>query len=342
MGRAKRVFVISDFKEESAKAIQMQPRMWLKGLTRLGHDVYPFAYRNIMMQCSPLPGKNIARKFAKAKADQILVDLIQQYCPDIVLVLGMKYVDGDTIGAAREVARNAVFVSRDDDPYPEKDPGRVAIASHTDLMVATNAGRFLEVYEKAGVPVCAFLPNMCDPDIQYRYDVGPEWKCDVVFTGKTEHKRLERDDRRYYLIQRLSEMGGARIYGACNVNRVEGIDYFRAISGARLGLSINIANDVRFYHSDRLTNYLSCGTCVLAKRVPDTELLFQNEVHLHYFDDVEEFFELADWYRSHERERARIADAGMARVHGEFNAQKIAGYLLDLVETGAYSAPWTA
>jgi spore maturation protein CgeB len=71
-------------------------------------------------------------------------------------------------------------------------------------------------------------------------------------------------------------------------------------------------------------------------------LLFRDNEHLRYFDTVEEFFGLADWYLAHEQERKKIADAGMKWVHEQFNCVRIAGYILDLIETGSYSAPWTS
>ena len=80
----------------------------------------------------------------------------------------------------------------------------------------------------------------------------------------------------------------------------------------------------------------------LAKRVPDSDLLFKDKLHLRYFETAEEFFELADWYLKHEDERKKIADAGMKWTHEQFNCVKIAGYILDLIEKGAYKAPWTA
>ena len=78
----------------------------------------------------------------------------------------------------------------------------------------------------------------------------------------------------------------------------------------------------------------------MAKRVPDTNLLFQDGEHLKYFDTVDEFFNLAKWYLGHETERERIANAGMQWTHERFNCVKIAGYILELVEKGTYSAPW--
>jgi spore maturation protein CgeB len=85
---------------------------------------------------------------------------------------------------------------------------------------------------------------------------------------------------------------------------------------------------------------MACGVFVLAKRVPDTDLLFRDGIHLRYFDTVEEFFDLANWYLAHEEERIRIANAGMEHVHAQFNCVRIAKYMLDLIETGTYDAPW--
>jgi len=332
--------VIADFKDESAKSIRISARMWVKGLLRLGHDVQRFGYRNIMMQCSPLPSKRIARHFAKKKTDQLLVKQIKQYHPDIVFILSMKYLDAETVIKMRQVAPKAVFIGRDEDPFPDQNPVRVAIARQTDIVITTSAGRFLQTYKDAGVPCCAFIPNVCDPDIQYKYNVEDKWKTNIIFTGKPEHTKLDRNNERYNLVEKLSQRSDARIYGAFGIPSVEGIDYFYAISGSRIGLSINIANDVRLYHSDRLINYISCGTLALAKRVPDTDLLFEDGVHLKYFDTADEFFELADWYLKHNEEREKIAKAGMQRAHIEFNCTKVAQHMMDLIEKGSYDAPW--
>ena len=141
-------------------------------------------------------------------------------------------------------------------------------------------------------------------------------------------------------MRKLAEMSNAKLYGCFGRPRVLGVDTFLAISGAKIGLSINVTNNERLYHSDRLTHYLSCGTFTLAKRVPDSNLLFEDGVHLKYFDTVDEFFELADWYLRHEQERERIAKAGMLKAHTDFSCEKIAQYMLDLIETGSYDVPW--
>jgi len=91
--------------------------------------------------------------------------------------------------------------------------------------------------------------------------------------------------------------------------------YLYAISGAKMGLSINLANDIQLYHSDRLT---------------------------HYFDTEDGFFELVERYLREESQRKRIARTGMDWIHREFNSVKIVERMLEAVETGSYRAPWFA
>ena len=342
--KAKRIFAIADFYDESVKSIRLPSRMWVKGFLRLGHDVQRFSYRNVLAQFNPFSGKHFRRfmpNFVRRRADELLVKQIKAYQPEIVFVNTMKYITADSIVAAREAAPNAIFVGRDDGASPERNKKQLSITSETDIVVATGGQEYLRVYKNVGVPLCAFMPNASDPDIQYRYDVDEKWKTDIIFTGKAEHRRLgDVAPDRYRLVSKLSKLDNARVYGAFGVDRVAGLDCFHAISGARIGLSINITNDVSMYHSDRLINYLSCGTCVLSKRVPDSDLLFKDGLHLKYFDTVEEFFELADWYLAHEDEREKIATAGMERAHSEFNCTKIASCMMDIIEKGKCDEPW--
>lgn len=340
MPRAKRIFVVANFKDERPWSIFMEERRLVKALIRLGHDVQRFSYRNVMMQCSPFPSKRIAKHFAKKKADDLLLKQMEKYYPDIVFVLSMEGLDVESVIAIRSAAPNAVFIGRDGDPFPEKNLARTAIGKEMDIVIMPSAGRFLETYKDAGVASCAFIPFTCDPDIQYKYQVTDSWRTDITFLGTAEHSKLDREEDRYYITKRLSEIPNAKVYGCFGRPKTEGIDCFYAISGAKIGLSINIANDVRLYHSDRFINIPACGTFALAKTVPGYELLFEDGVHLKYFDTADEFFELADWYLQHGQEREKIARAGMQRAHNEFNCEKIAKYILDLIETGTYNAPW--
>jgi len=339
----KRIFMISDFQEATARSIRIQPRMWIKGLIRLGHDVHRFSYGYTPKRFSPFAGKFFRRfipKYVKRYADEKLLAQIRAYHPDVIFFHSMEFFDSETVERVRESVRDAVIVGRDEEAFPDRHHSRLSMAKKMDIVLATSGGKFLETYKNAGVKLCAFIPNLCDPDIQYRYTVGQRWKADIIFTGRPIHTRLNQIGDRYHLIEKISKKKLCKVYGAFGNPQVEGLDYFYAISGARIGLSINIVNDIELYHSDRLINYISCGTFTLAKRVPKSELLFKDGEHIRYFDIDEEFLELADWYLGNDEEREKIARAGMEHAHKEFNCTRIAGFMMELIEKGSFSAPW--
>jgi spore maturation protein CgeB len=311
-----------------------------KGFIRLGHDVRLFSYCNALAAASPFKSKTLKAGFYKSKVDDTLASQIKSYKPDIIYVSFARVLDAQTIITLRQVAPNAIFVGGDGDPWPQHNKNRVETAKQLDIVTATNDGEFLKVYKDAGVGACAFMPNMCDPDTDRRYEVSQEWRSDILWTGKAAHHAGPDKTLRAELVNELAKRPDCTLYGCRGRKPIGGIEYLYAISGARIGVNANSCKPVRLYSSDRLTHYLACGTFVLCERIPDGDLLFEDGRHLKYFAGVEEFSDLAEWYLQNEAERAKIADAGMKRAHEQFNSVKIAGYFLELVEKGDYTAPW--
>jgi spore maturation protein CgeB len=334
--------MISDLRLDAVQMFKNNPIKLAKGFIRLGHDVRQFSYFETVMGLSPLRNRAFARLFAKTRVDELLAKAIVNYRPDIIFMAFVRMLDAETVERIRRAAPNAVFIGFDVDAWPELRPGRIDTAKKFDILLATNDGEYLQTYRNAGVPKCVFMPNSCDPDIDRRYNVEDKWKKDILWTGYIEHNpgRFPGEKTRYEIVERLAGMPNCAVHGCCGRPKIGGMDYLHAISGAKIGLSINGDNNVRLYHSNRLTHYLACGTCVLARRVPDSDSLFKDGLHLRYFDTAEEFFDLAKWYLEHETERKKIADAGMKWTHEQFNGVKIAGYMLDFIEKGKYDAPW--
>ena len=113
-----------------------------------------------------------------------------------------------------------------------------------------------------------------------------------------------------------------------------------AICGTKIAISINAFNDIRLYHSDRLMHYLSHGAFVLAKYVPGSELLFRDGEHLCYFKTLEDCLARIDEFQADQTKRLAIAQAGMRRAHSDFNCERIAVSIVELVTTGQYKEDW--
>jgi len=311
-----------------------------KGFIRLGNDVRLFSYCNALAEASPLKGKTFSALFFKSKVDKLLADQIKNYKPDIVYVSFARVLDADTVEQMRQAAPNAAFIGDDGDPWPKLQKNRIETAKELDIVIATNDGKFLQDYRDAGVPLCVFMPNICDPDIDHRYEVSDKWKTDILWTGTAKHHADTSDVLREKLVTELAKRDNCTLYGCFGRPKVGGIDYLYAISGAKIGVNVNAYDSVRLCHSDRLTHYLACGTFVLAKKFEGCNMLFKDGQHLKYFDTIEEFFDLSKWYLEHEGERKKIADAGMKWTHEKYNPIEIAKYILDLTDKGSARTTW--
>ena len=342
MSKARRILIIVDLKYKAIKTFVDQMPKLAKGFIRLGNDVRIFDFRGALFQASPFKSKTVSKLLFKSKVDELLAEQVSNYKPDIVYVSFPAALDANTIKQIRQGAPNAVFIGADGDPWPKLRGNIIETAKQLDILTATNDGSFLQDYRDAGVPNCVFVPNFCDPDTDHPYQVSEEWQTDILWTGTAQHHADASDMTRLRLVTELAKRDNCTLYGCFGKPQIGGINYLYAISGARIGVSVNAINSVRLYHSDRLTHYLAGGAFVLAKRVPDTDLLFRDGTHLRYFDSIEEFFELAGWYLEHDQEREKIANEGMQRVHRQFNCTKIAGYILELAEKGSYTAEWTS
>ena len=340
MKKPKRIFIVYGMNYNPIKLF-FQTQKLAKGFIRLGHDVLVFNYDRALLELGLFKSKTLSERLYKSRVDRLMTEQIRAYQPDIVYVSFARVLDGESIKLMRRGAPNAVFIGSDEDPWPKLQRNRIETAKELDILTATNDGQWLQDYRDAGVPLCKFVPNSCDPDIEHRYDVGEKWKTDILWIGKLGHHADSSETFREDLVKKLATRANSTLYGCCGRPTIGGMDCLYAISGARIGVNVNAYGPVKFCHSDRLIRYLACGTFVLARRFPGADLLFRGGEHLKYFDEIGEFFELADWYLRHEAERKKIADAGMEIAHKEFNCRKIAQYIIDLIETGTYNASWT-
>ena len=338
---SKRILIITDQNPKPIKMFLDQMPKLAKGFIRLGHDVRIFNHLQSLRALSPFKSRSLSSRFYKKKVDAQLAKLAKNYQPDIVYLSFAKFVDFQTINTVRQACPDATFIGGDGDPWPSLKNGRIETAKALDIVLATNNGSFLQDYRDAGIENCFFMPNMCDPDIDHPYQVDKKWESDIIWTGTTSHHAGNNDHSREMIIKAIEKLENVKIYGCLGHPQIAGRDYLNAISGAKLGIHVNAVNDVNMYHSDRLTHYLACGTCVLSKRVPDSQLLFKDKHHLVYFDTVEELLDLIKYYLGHEDERQKIATQGTNWVHQEYNSTKIAKYILDIIEKGSYDANWT-
>ncbi len=229
MAEAKRILIVADIKHKAIKTFVDKMFKLAKGFIRLGHDARIFSYCSVLSQLSPFKSKTLSNVLFKSKVDELLVEQIKNYKPHIVYISFPKIVDAITIKRVRQAVPNAVIIGEDGDPWPklQKD-NRVHTAKEFDILMATNDGQFLQDYRDAGVPLCVFMPNMCDPDTDHRYQVSEEWKSDIFWTGTEKHHADTSELFREKLLTELSKRKNCALYGCFGRPQIGGFNYLSA------------------------------------------------------------------------------------------------------------------
>ncbi|MHC4259716.1 MAG: CgeB family protein [Planctomycetota bacterium] len=240
MTEAKRIFVVADIKHKAVKTFVDQIPKLGKGFVRLGKDVRFFSYCDAISRISPFESKTLSKLLFKSKVDELLADQIKDYEPHIIYINFPRIFDADTVRYIRRAAPNAVLIGDDGDPWPKLQKNRIDTARELDILMATNDGEFLQDYRDAGVRSCVFLPNMCDPDTDHRYEVADRWKTDILWTGTARHGADSSDTLREELVLKLAQRRNCSLYGCLGYPKIGGINYLYAISGARIGAPASV------------------------------------------------------------------------------------------------------
>lgn len=167
-----------------------------------------------------------------------------------------------------------------------------------------------------------FLPWK-DRPVDLNSSERKKYACDVAFVGHFEN------DGRALFISRLVEEGinvkvwgtgdwnhktlGNAFYKLNRVERVNGEEYAKAISGAKISLCF-MSRLNRDTYTRRCFEIPAIGSVLLAERTDELMSLFKEDVEACFFDTADEMVAKVRWLLADSRKRQGIANAGQRRV----------------------------
>lgn len=170
-------------------------------------------------------------------------------------------------------------------------------------------------------------------------------KCDVAFAGHYESDG--RDEAlcslaRAGFVVGLYQGGGwhrsnkFRVMKNCPNFRlrsaVRGDDYAKAIVAAGLCLGF-MSKMNRDSYTTRCFEIPACGSVLVSERTEDLRQMFKEDVEAVFFSSTDELVEKVTWLKCHPDESARIAAAGLHRVHRDgHSVDHRAKQFLEMVE----------
>ncbi|HKI99140.1 MAG TPA: glycosyltransferase [bacterium] len=233
--------------------------------------------------------------------------------PDVVLNHAVSEIGSDLLERMRPHTR--LIVGQIASPLPEAEDYRAY-----DLMVSS-LPNFVAYYEQRGLQAhlncLAFDPRVLEA-------IGPlQRTVEVSFVGSLSRAHAGR----VALVEHLAARSDIAIWGN-GVERLDadspvrahyqgeawGADMFRVLGRSRITVNHHIGIAGPHANNMRLFEATGMGALLITDRKSDIGELFEPGREVVCYDSPQECLELIDYYRRHESERDRIADAGQRRT----------------------------
>lgn len=259
------------------------------------------------------------------KADRMLVERVEDYEPDLILVMNGKTLRPEVLRKARQVAPRAIIANVfGDNPFFYE----IAFASLPEYDRFYIKDSFvLREMKKFGATNVAYMPHACYPD-EHRplEDITKEerikYGSDLSFVGSMYPYRARiLDVLRDYESFKIWGQGfwgpipkDSVAYTRHQWQWVTGREKVVVFNATKINLNVqNFQNDI-FGVSSKVHQIAACGGFQLVDYKPDLEIQYKIGEEVIAFRDAEELREKVAYYLRHPDERAGVAARGRERA----------------------------
>ena len=305
------------------------------GFIRNGHNICLFSDRDMsrMNRLNKL-NNNIS-------LNKELLATFRNYDPDIVVLGHADKIHNRTLQEFKTIKKDIKIIEWSVDNY-YLDNTKNKFTKRTDLIDAffiTNADESIKSCLNDNNSI-SFFPNIFDSSIeQLKIFENNSFEYDIFYalsygvgSGKIKTKKSDYD-REIFLDFVKSEYPEIKtnFFGYDNIQPVWGAEFEREISKSPISLNLSRKPHLKYYSSDRISQYLGNGSCIFVDKNSQLEDLFSND-EVVYFDstDLNDFGKKINYYVNNKDEAKRIAKKGWERGHKSYNEKIVTNYFLDI------------
>ena len=305
------------------------------GFIRNGHNLCLFSDRDMsrMNRLNKLNNNNSLNKE--------LLSTFKNFDPDIVVLGHADKIHNKTLHEFKAIKKDIKIIEWNVDNY-YLDNTKNKFTKRTDLIDAffiTNADESIKSCLNNSNSI-SFFPNIFDSSIeQLKIFENNSFEYDVFYalsygvgSGKIRINKSDYD-REVYLDFIKNEYPEIKtnFFGYDNIQPVWGAQFEREISKSPISLNLSRKPHLKYYSSDRISQYLGNGSCIFVDKNSQLEDLFTNdEVIFFETDDLTDFGNKISYYISNQNEARRIAKNGWERGHKFYNEKIVTNYFLEI------------
>ena len=305
------------------------------GFIRNGHNICLFSDRD-MSRMNRLNKFNNNRSLNKE-----LLATFKNFDPEIVVLGHADKIHNKTLEEIKSIKKDVKIIEWNVDNY-YLDNTENKFIKRTNLIDAffiTNADESIRSCLSNNNSI-SFFPNIFDSTIErLKIFENNSFEHDVFYalsygvgSGKIRSNKSDYD-REVYLdhIKNNCPEIKTNFFGYNDVQPIWGAEFEREISKSPISLNLSRKPNLKYYSSDRISQYLGNGSCIFVDKNSRLEDLFSDD-EVVFFDsnDLNEFGKKIKYYVDNKDEAKRIAKKGWERGHKNYNEQIVTNYFLDI------------
>ena len=290
------------------------------GLIRNGHMVHDFSYRYVARHQTPLGIKSLGIE----KMNRRLIDSVQAFEPHLLLLGHSELVSNQTLIDLRQKRPSMKIAMWWVDWLEGFLVNRNFFIERIDLVddfFLTTDPKALKDFLPLEKPLerIHFMPNICDASIDTgrAFDIEKP-RHDLLFIGRKTGLRSDLID---FLRTQMTDTN-LGIYGQDKKSLVQGQAYIDLLSNCKMAINFSRHNDIPLYSSDRQVHLAANGCLTFTPDTPGMKNLF-SEDEMVYFTDFGELRDKINYFRTHDTEARKIAEAGQKRALKDYECQAV-------------------
>jgi Glycosyl transferases group 1 len=308
------------------------------GFVRNGHNVFFLSDRDTARSATPFGVKAMGEKFC----NQYFLDVCKNFQPEFIVLCHADIIKAETVAEAKKLLGVKVAQFNVDPIFREHNMAMVrSKLDVVDGTFITTAGAELKRFSSKNGFV-TFTPNPVDPSIDWPKTHESSNQPNDVFWALRPTKTVNLNDPRigYPLFIEESKKVKIKYYGMNGAPTLMNADYYKRINDCKMGLNISVVGEIGgvdyarkeelyLYSSDRIAQYMGSGLLVFTTRDNSLEEMFDENKEAIFFKGKEELLDKLIYYKNHDDERKKIANAGYEKSHKHLNERLVAQYIVE-------------
>lgn len=303
------------------------------GLIRNLHCVQAFSDRDIAAFEAPFG----IRDLGKRKANKRLLQTIEAFEPDLIIVGHCDIITNETLTTARKISPHLVIAGCNNDPLfiPENADKITQRCKVVDAMFVSTGLTKLQTF--TGQRAKLFhMPNPVDPGIEAdNVTLKDELPTDLIFCSR-ETSHTSRGLLVNYLKKSLPQEIRFSTPGSFGEANVWGRDYEHALSQSKMGLNLNRQEGFDWYSSARMAQLVGNGLLTFTHSDAGFERMMPEET-LVYFSTQEQLRDLIVEFHLDDAKRKQWGQNARDFFHREINSTLYAQYIVEATMQLPYS-----